>query len=83
MSESARENEDKYHVIDAYYSIKYDIEKSAILSNIDRFHNVPYDKLYIVFPYINKKKFYQHIQELIELGELLLNDTESIIFKKK
>jgi len=51
----------------SFYSSKaerFGLLAAIILENRDRFINLPFEELYLAFPYIEKEKFYNIVKEL-------------------
>jgi len=69
----------KYHVIYTEDVLAYGMEKACILGNIDKFDKKIHKEYHDLFPYIEKDKFYNHLNELIEYGKLILvNESDEL-----
>jgi len=64
----------KYHTISSDDVIKYGMEKACILGNIDRCSDLKRLEYHTVFPYIEIKRFYSLLNEMLKEG--ILKDDE-------
>ena len=64
----------KHHQINSDLVLLLGIEKAAIVDNIvDKRRKEKDDELHLIFPYIEKERFYELLEELIEEGHLVKN----------